>query len=155
MFLWRNKQNYPLIITKYPPYLFHCEQDSYGYDHVPWRQVFLMMWLMLYLQLESNEDAKLSKILHKQRYHQQQLQQNLVQHDIRQSPQQQQDIRQSPQQQQQQHQQWNVLNKSPQGMYYSCKKLNEKFRECHNHSLQPNPQRQEEEKKTKKLMCAR
>ena len=23
-FLWRNKQNYPLIITKYPPYLFHC-----------------------------------------------------------------------------------------------------------------------------------
>ena len=22
MFLWRNKQNYPLIITKYPPYLF-------------------------------------------------------------------------------------------------------------------------------------
>ena len=25
MFLWRNKQNYPLIITKYPPYLFHWE----------------------------------------------------------------------------------------------------------------------------------
>ena len=24
MFLWRNKQNYPLIITKYPPYLFYC-----------------------------------------------------------------------------------------------------------------------------------
>ena len=26
--LWRNKQNYPLIITKYPPYLFHflCAQ---------------------------------------------------------------------------------------------------------------------------------
>ena len=24
MFLWRNKQNYPLKITKYPPYLFHC-----------------------------------------------------------------------------------------------------------------------------------
>ena len=23
MFLWRNKQNYPLIITKNPPYLFH------------------------------------------------------------------------------------------------------------------------------------
>ena len=23
MFLWRNKQNYPLIITKYPLYLFH------------------------------------------------------------------------------------------------------------------------------------
>ena len=23
-FLWRNKQNYLLIITKYPPYLFHC-----------------------------------------------------------------------------------------------------------------------------------
>ena len=23
MFLWRNKQNYPLIITKYPPNLFH------------------------------------------------------------------------------------------------------------------------------------
>ena len=23
MFFWRNKQNYPLIITKYPPYLFH------------------------------------------------------------------------------------------------------------------------------------
>ena len=22
MFLWRNKQTYPLIITKYPPYLF-------------------------------------------------------------------------------------------------------------------------------------
>ena len=28
MFLWRNKQNYPLIITKYPPYLFHC--NIYG-----------------------------------------------------------------------------------------------------------------------------
>ena len=24
MFLLRNKQNYPLMITKYPPYLFHC-----------------------------------------------------------------------------------------------------------------------------------
>ena len=24
IFLWRNKQNYPSIITKYPPYLFHC-----------------------------------------------------------------------------------------------------------------------------------
>ena len=24
MFLWRNKQNCPLIITKYPPYLFLC-----------------------------------------------------------------------------------------------------------------------------------
>ena len=23
MFLWRTKENYPLIITKYPPYLFH------------------------------------------------------------------------------------------------------------------------------------
>ena len=26
MFLWRNKQNYPLIITKYP-HLFHCVSD--------------------------------------------------------------------------------------------------------------------------------
>ena len=24
MFLWRNNQNYPLIITKYPPSLSHC-----------------------------------------------------------------------------------------------------------------------------------
>ena len=24
LFLWRNKQYYPLIINKYPPYLFHC-----------------------------------------------------------------------------------------------------------------------------------
>ena len=24
IFLWRNKQNYPLIITKYLPYLFFC-----------------------------------------------------------------------------------------------------------------------------------
>ena len=24
MFLWRSKQKYPLIVTKYPPYLFHC-----------------------------------------------------------------------------------------------------------------------------------
>ena len=24
MFLWRNKKKYPLIITKYPPYLFYC-----------------------------------------------------------------------------------------------------------------------------------
>ena len=23
MFLWRNVENYPSIITKYPPYLFH------------------------------------------------------------------------------------------------------------------------------------
>ena len=28
MFLWRNKQNYLLIIIKYPPYLFHCLQSS-------------------------------------------------------------------------------------------------------------------------------
>ena len=25
MFLWRNTQNYPLIIIKYPPYLFYCK----------------------------------------------------------------------------------------------------------------------------------
>ena len=25
MFLWRNKQTYPLIIMKYPPYLLHCQ----------------------------------------------------------------------------------------------------------------------------------
>ena len=25
MFLWRNNQNYPLIVTKYPPYLFYCK----------------------------------------------------------------------------------------------------------------------------------
>ena len=24
MFLWRNVENYPLIICQYPPYLFHC-----------------------------------------------------------------------------------------------------------------------------------
>ena len=24
MFLWRTRENYPSIITKYPPYLFHC-----------------------------------------------------------------------------------------------------------------------------------
>ena len=28
MFLWRNKQNYPLIITKYPPYLFYWRWTS-------------------------------------------------------------------------------------------------------------------------------
>ena len=28
MFLQRNKQNYPLIIIKYPPYLFHCVSVS-------------------------------------------------------------------------------------------------------------------------------
>ena len=26
VFLWRNKQNYPLIIPKYPPYLFHSKK---------------------------------------------------------------------------------------------------------------------------------
>ena len=30
--LWRNKQNYPLIITKYPPYLSHWY--SYNSDSV-------------------------------------------------------------------------------------------------------------------------
>ena len=25
MFLWRNNQNYSLIVTKYPPYLFYCK----------------------------------------------------------------------------------------------------------------------------------
>ena len=29
MFLWRNKQNYPLIITKYPPNLFFCKTFPY------------------------------------------------------------------------------------------------------------------------------
>ena len=29
MFLWRNKQNYPLIITKYP-HLFHCGMGCMG-----------------------------------------------------------------------------------------------------------------------------
>ena len=28
MFLWGDKQNYPLIITKYPSYLFHCFLDT-------------------------------------------------------------------------------------------------------------------------------
>ena len=28
MFLRRSKQNYPLIITKYPSYLFHCQNAS-------------------------------------------------------------------------------------------------------------------------------
>ena len=28
MFFWRNKQNYPLIIMKYSPYLFHCSIRS-------------------------------------------------------------------------------------------------------------------------------
>ena len=27
-FLWRNKQNYPLIMTKYPPYLFYWESNQ-------------------------------------------------------------------------------------------------------------------------------
>ena len=44
MFLWRNKQNYPLIITEYPPYLFHCVN---------------LTWLQIpktsFLQLGSNE----------------------------------------------------------------------------------------------------
>ena len=31
IFLWRNKENYPLIITKYPPYLFHWVLFSYLY----------------------------------------------------------------------------------------------------------------------------
>ena len=32
--LWRNKQNYPLVITKYPPYLFHflCAQQRLSSD---------------------------------------------------------------------------------------------------------------------------
>ena len=29
MFLWRNKQNYPQIILKYHPYLFHCQHSSF------------------------------------------------------------------------------------------------------------------------------
>ena len=28
MFLWRNKQNDPVIIPKYPPYLFHSKNNS-------------------------------------------------------------------------------------------------------------------------------
>ena len=28
MFLWRTIENYPSIITKYPPYLFHCEEGT-------------------------------------------------------------------------------------------------------------------------------
>ena len=30
MFLWRNKQNYPLIITKYPPYLLLEKEHPYS-----------------------------------------------------------------------------------------------------------------------------
>ena len=28
MFLWRTTESYPLIITKYPPYLFHCNPSN-------------------------------------------------------------------------------------------------------------------------------
>ena len=28
MFVWRNKQNYHLIIMKWPPYLFYCHAYS-------------------------------------------------------------------------------------------------------------------------------
>ena len=28
MFLWRNKENYPLIITKYPPDLFYWSENK-------------------------------------------------------------------------------------------------------------------------------
>ena len=28
MFLWRTEENYPSIITKYPPYVFHCVFDG-------------------------------------------------------------------------------------------------------------------------------
>ena len=31
MFLWRNKQNYPIIITKYPSYLIICSTDLDSY----------------------------------------------------------------------------------------------------------------------------
>ena len=30
--LWRNKQNYSLIITKCPPYLFHCSGLNFTQD---------------------------------------------------------------------------------------------------------------------------
>ena len=34
MFLWRIEENYPIIIIKYPPYLFHC-QASLGEIDIP------------------------------------------------------------------------------------------------------------------------
>ena len=39
-FLWRNEQNYPLVISKYPPDLFHCFSLSVFQGHFclqsPW-----------------------------------------------------------------------------------------------------------------------
>ena len=32
MFLWKTIKNYPLIITKNPLYLFHCDDDDDGDD---------------------------------------------------------------------------------------------------------------------------
>ena len=40
MFLWRNKQNYPSIIIKYPPYLFHCDK---------WYRIPQPMWVKMHL----------------------------------------------------------------------------------------------------------
>ena len=30
MFLWRTIENYPSVITKYHPYLFHCPSDQFS-----------------------------------------------------------------------------------------------------------------------------
>ena len=35
MFLWRNKENYPQIILKYPPYLFHCPTICF-FENILW-----------------------------------------------------------------------------------------------------------------------
>ena len=48
MFLWRYKQNYPKIILKYPPYLFHC-QSTPGCGIPSGRHVMYLNFLILYV----------------------------------------------------------------------------------------------------------
>ena len=47
-FLWRNKQNYPLIITKYPSYLFHW---------IMWLSIIFLS-AILHIQTQKNKNPK-------------------------------------------------------------------------------------------------
>ena len=57
MFLWKNKQNYPLLITKYSPYLFHwSHQSDFVYNE---QHVIMGIYELENLLLQSNQPCSI------------------------------------------------------------------------------------------------
>ena len=57
MFLWRNKQNYPLIITKYPSYLFHLQTTGRRHNSIHSKDYFCQKLNKMKMSYKNDEIA--------------------------------------------------------------------------------------------------